>query len=62
MAVINYGDKELNECIPLERLGIGTTDYAVVKELWTGASLAVDAPGLKCTVPPRDARIYRFDK
>ena len=61
VAVFNYGSEELQELVPLERLGITPTNYTLVKELWTGDAFAVEAKGLECRVPPKDARIYRFE-
>lgn len=61
VAVFNYGSEELQELVPLERLGITPTNYTYVKELWTGETFSVEANGLECRVPPKDARIYRFE-
>ncbi len=62
-AVFNYGTDGsgiLTKDADLSRLGITSSDFTNVTELWTGETSSPAA--LKVSVPVKDVRIYRFEK
>ena len=61
-AVFNYDTtgRDLRKRPDYERLGINPSDYAGVKELWTGERTTPGA--LQVNVPSKDVRVYRFDR
>lgn len=62
-AVFNYGTDGsgvLSKDVDFARLGINSSDFTNVTELWTGETSS--PASLKVSVPVKDVRIYRFEK
>lgn len=63
LAVLNYkselGTSNKTGTVALADLGLTEEDFLTVKELWTGESIDA-SQGISYSIPPRDARIYRF--
>ncbi len=63
LAIFNYNNNlstpNKSGTVKLADLGLTQDDFLSVKELWTGEE--IDATkGIRYSIPPRDARIYRF--
>ena len=63
LAIFNYnsalGASNKSGTVKLADIGLTPDDFLSVKELWTGED--IDATeGIRYSIPPRDARIYRF--